>query len=247
MMDDVSFRTLHTLLKIGSGWRGAALVGSLVLAGSMALKRRWFDWIVAAAAIITGCALYGAPLASFSSRHPERGFYPESGFGARMLPAWQIVERASPAAGARIAYAGGNLPYYLLGSDYRNDVVYVNINRRRDWLPHDYHKARALAGQPDKAAIPWPEWNREEADYEAWLENLRTQQIDLLFVARTNLHGRLAALRGDLPPFPIERTWADTHPEEFEHLGPQPATRGLIPWACVYRLRNWSPDDIPGR
>ena len=185
------------------------------------------------------CTLRGA-LASYSSRHPERGFYPESGFGPRMLPAWQIVEGVSRTAGARIAYAGGNLPYYLLGSDYRNVVVYVNINRHRDWLPHDYHKARALAGQPDKAAIPWPQWYREEADYEAWLENLRTQRIDLLFVTRTNLHGRLAALRGDLPPFPIERTWADTHPEEFEHLGPQPATRGLVPWACVYRLRKRS-------
>jgi hypothetical protein len=241
-MDDVSFRTLRKLLEIGSGWRGPAFVGCLVVAGTMAFQRRWFDWIVASAAIIIGCVLYGAPLASLSSRNPERSFYPEIGFGARMLPAWQIMERASRVAGARIAYAGGNLPYYLLGSGYRNDAVYVNINRHRDWLPHDYHKARALRGDTDKAAIPWPQWYREEAEYEAWLENLRAQRIDLLFVTRTNLHGRLADLRGDLPPFPIERTWADTHPDEFEYLGPQPATGGPVPWACVYRLRMKSGD-----
>jgi hypothetical protein len=237
-MDDVSFRTLRTLLRIGSGWRGMTMVGSLVVAGTMALDRRWFGSIAATAAIIAGCALYGAPLASFSSRYPDRGFYPESGFGARMLPAWQIVERETRPAGARIAYAGGNLPYYLLGSDYRNDAVYVNINRHRDWLPHDYHNARRLAGKSETAAIPWPQWYREEADYQSWLENLRANQIELLFVSRTNLHGRLYFRQDELPPFPIERTWAETHPEEFEYLGPKPATEGLIPWACVYRLRE---------
>jgi hypothetical protein len=155
-----------------------------------------------------------------------------------MLPAWQIVERESRPAGARIAYAGGNLPYYLLGSACRNDAVYVNINRHRDWLPHDYHKARRLAGKSETAAIPWPQWSREEADYQFWLANLRAKQIDMLFVSRMNLHGRLYVRQDELPPFPIERTWADAHPEEFEKLGPQSATEGSIPWSCIYRLRD---------
>jgi hypothetical protein len=237
-MDDVSFRTLRTLAQIGSGWRGMAFVGSLVVAGTLAQERRWFGWIAASAAIAIGGAVYAAPLASFFSRNPERCFYPEVGFGAQMLPAWQIVERQSRPARARIAYAGGNLPYYLLGSDYRNDAVYVNINRHRDWLPHDYHRARCLAGKSDTAAIPWPQWYREEADYQAWLDNLRAEQINLLFVSRTNLHGRLHTRHDGLPPFPIERTWADAHPEDFEYLGAKPATEESIPWACVYRLRD---------
>jgi hypothetical protein len=237
-MDDVSFRTLRTLVEIGAGGHGITFVGSLVVAGTLALERRKFGWILSSAVIATGCVLYAAPLASFFSRNPERGFYPAIGFGTRMLPAWQIVEQESRPAPARIAYAGGNLPYYLLGSDYRNEAIYVNTNRHRSWLPHDYHKARRLAGKSDTAAIPWPQWYREEADYQAWLKNLRAEQIDLLFVSRTNLHGRSSSRPDELLPFPIERIWADAHPEEFEYLGPQPATQGSIPWACVYRLRD---------
>ncbi|MEO7652728.1 MAG: hypothetical protein ABIZ80_19890, partial [Bryobacteraceae bacterium] len=237
-MDDVSFRTLQTLLQLGAGWRGGAIVVSIVIAGPMVLERRWFGWIVASVAILSGCFVYGGPLAGIASQYPERSFYPASGFGARMLPAWQIVADASRPNGVRIAYAGGNLPYYLLGMNYGNDAVYVNINRHRDWLPHDYHKARCLTGKTDTAAISWPQWYREEANYQAWLGNLRTAKIDLLFVSRINLHGQLVALEGELPAFPIERTWADAHPDEFEDLGPHSVFMGSIPWARVYRLRE---------
>jgi hypothetical protein len=236
-MDDVSFRTLRTLLDLGAGWRGAAFVASLVVAGALAQDRRWFSRALASAALLTGCSLYAAPLASFARQDPGRSFYPETGFGTRMLPAWHIVERASRPEGARIAYAGGNLPYYLLGPNHRNDAIYVNINRHRNWLPHDYHQARRRAGQPDTATIPWPQWYREEADYEAWLENLRAARIDFFFVSRTNLHGRPPTPDGGLPPFPIEKTWADAHSEEFEFLGPQSPEEDLS-WARVYRLRE---------
>lgn len=124
--------------------------------------------------------------------------------------------------------------------NYRNDAVYVNINGHRDWLPHDYHTARRLAGEADTAVIPWPQWYREKADYQAWLENLRTAQIDLLFVSRINLHGHIILPPLELAPFPIEREWADAHPEEFEKLGPEPVSQGTMPWNCVYRLRRRS-------
>lgn len=243
VMDDVSFRTLRTLQQSGAAWRGLAFVGALVVSGMLARQGRRWDWITVSLAIVTGSSLYGAPLSNFARRHPQSSFYPGSGFGARMLPAWQIAANTSGPDGARIAYAGGNLPYYLLGSEFRNDAFYVNVNRHRDWLPHDYHRARRLSGLTDKAAIPWPQWYREEANYESWLENLRWSRTDLLFVTRTNLHGRRLDLSGELPAFPIERAWADAHPEDFEFLGPPRAPEGNIPWACVYRLRK-SPRDV---
>jgi len=236
-MDDISYRTFRTLVQLGTGWRGAAIISSLAMAGMMAREGRWLGRLLALAAVVTGCSLYAAPLASWSAQDPERSFYPQTGFGARMLPAWRIVARASRPDGSRIAYSGGNLPYYLLGPNCRNDAIYVNINRHRNWLPHDYHEARRVAVSADTAAIPWPQWYRDQPDYEAWLDNLRAARIDLLFVSRINLQGRLVNLNGALPDFPVEATWADAHPEEFEFLGPKEAG-DPISWARVYRLRE---------
>jgi hypothetical protein len=189
---------------------------------------------------VTGCILYAQPLADFAARHPERCFYPETGFGAQMQPAWRIVAHESRTKGLRIAYAGGNTPYYLLGPDFRNEAVYVNVDRHRDWLPHDYHAARRARGKSERSKIPWPQWYREQPDYRAWLDNLRFGKIDLLFVSRINLHGRHSEAPFELPEFPVERDWADSHPDEFEDLGPQPEMDGPIPWARVYRLRQSS-------
>jgi len=135
--------------------------------------------------------------------------------------------------GSRIAYTGTNLPYYLLGVGLRNQVEYVNINAHPDWLPHDYHRARG-AGAP--ARDPWPQWYRTEADFESWLDNLRRQQIEFLFVARENRHGRLDLGPQTLAEFPIEKDWADTHPERFADLGPFRYPPGTIPWVRVYRV-----------
>ena len=60
---------------------------------------------------------------------------------------------ASGPRGSRVAYAGTNIPYYLFGKDLRNEVRYVNIDRNRDWLLHDYHR-RALGGPRGNVAQP---------------------------------------------------------------------------------------------
>ena len=60
---------------------------------------------------------------------------------------WQRLERLPGSAGSRVAYAGTNIPYYLFGKDLRNEVRYVNIDRHRDWLLHDYHREAMAQGR----------------------------------------------------------------------------------------------------
>jgi hypothetical protein len=116
-------------------------------------------------------------------------------------------------------------------------VEYVNINDHPDWLPHDYHRERLRGGETGLAATPWPQWYRSTGDYDAWVVNLRRRRIDFVFIARENRHGRLDANPvAALPPFPIERTWADAHPESFVDLGPFEYPTDTIPWVRVYRL-----------
>src|SRR5262249_522525 len=44
---------------------------------------------------------------------------------------WKALDAAAGPRGARIAYAGTNIPYYLFGKGLRNDVRYVNVDGHR--------------------------------------------------------------------------------------------------------------------
>ena len=120
--------------------------------------------------------------------------------------------RARPAKW--VAYAGTDLPYYLLGYGLRNEVRYVNVDQHRDWLLHDYHRQARSRGQPNWPG-PRPGWDRIQTDYNAWLANLRAERIQLLFLTRAN-PAEGAHNIADTEFFPIERQWAATHPEAFQ-------------------------------
>jgi len=142
---------------------------------------------------------------------------------------WLALERISSPSGSRIAYAGTNLPYYLMCQGLRNDVRYVNVNAHPSWLLDDYHRA---LGWPT-ATYPRPEWDRMKPDYEAWLANLKAARIELVVVAPAN-PAEGPSLVADSEGFPIERRWADEHPEVFTPV------YGVVendPLFRIYRLR----------
>jgi hypothetical protein len=129
---------------------------------------------------------------------------------------WQNLESRSGRAGARIAYAGTNIPFYLLGGALRNEVYYVNVDSHRTWMLHDYHRAAVARGEPT-----WPNarpgWDRANPNFLDWLVNLRSLGIQLLVVTKVN-PGEGPHNVADTEGFPIERVWADQHPEFFEPL-----------------------------
>ncbi len=161
---------------------------------------------------------------------PRLGFYPAF---PDFLAGWLQLESRSGTAGSRVAYAGTNIPYYLLASGLRNEVRYVNIDRHREWLMHDYHRQAMAHGQGT-----WPNsrpgWDRMEPDFQAWLDNLEAEGIQLLVVTRVNPEEGPHNV-ADSDYFPIERQWADSHPERFERLYGE---RENDPWFRLYRLRR---------
>ncbi len=133
--------------------------------------------------------------------------------------AWNVLDQTCPPTGSRIAYAGTNLPYYLMGSDLRNWVGYVNIDANPHWLMHDYHRSAAGRGEPVLWDTPRPGWDRIRPDREAWLANLEAAGIEWLVVARVNpVDGPFNLVAGDPEQFPIERRWAEERPDRFVPL-----------------------------
>jgi Dolichyl-phosphate-mannose-protein mannosyltransferase len=149
---------------------------------------------------------------------------------------WQRLEAGSGPKGSRVAYAGTNIPYYLFGKELRNHVQYVNIDGHREWLLHDYHRQAMREG-----AGTWPNarpgWDRGDPDFTAWLANLDAEEIQLLVVTRVN-PAEGSHNVADREGFPIERLWAESHPERFEVLYGRMEND---PWFRLYRVRR------PGR
>ncbi|MDG3005741.1 glycosyltransferase family 39 protein [Paludisphaera mucosa] len=145
---------------------------------------------------------------------------------------WMELDGRSGPSGSRVAYAGTNIPYYLMGVGLRNDVRYVNVEGPRDGLMHDFHRRARAEG---RGAWPnaRPGWDRERPDYDAWLANMAAEGIQLLVVTRVN-PGEGAHNVADADGFPVERGWADAHPETFEPLY---GVREGDPWFRLYRVR----------
>lgn len=167
-----------------------------------------------------------AVVAVATARPPTSGptleFYPPFDY----FPAWNVLDRRCGPAGARVAYAGTNIPYYLLGIGLRNEVRYVNVDDHRGWRLHDYHRAARAGGRPTWPD-PRPGWDRLRPDPAAWLANLRAERIDYLFVARADPREGPHNV-ADRQGFPIERRWADA---AFGLLYADPVVR-------IYELRR---------
>jgi hypothetical protein len=165
---------------------------------------RWAVAITATAALVALPSVATWRYLTASLTFPEFPLYDRG---------WKRLEQLAGPEGARIAYAGTNRAYYLMGHDLRNDVVYVNIDTHHGWRLHDYHRQAIARGHPNWPD-PRPGWDRLEPDYPGWLSNLAAERVDLLVVTPANPRDGLFNL-ADRAGFPIERVWADAHPEVF--------------------------------
>jgi hypothetical protein len=162
--------------------------------------------------VVQGYAISRSNSETIVSRYPSFPDY---------IRGWIDLDLRSGRDGVRIAYAGTNLPYYLMGPDFRNIVRYINVDGHRDRLLHDYHLGARDVGLPSTWLDTRPGWDRARPDYDAWLANLKAEGIQLLVVARANPdEGRLNV--ADRDGFTIERVWADSHPERFTLLYADP-------------------------
>ncbi|MDP2927671.1 MAG: glycosyltransferase family 39 protein [Candidatus Omnitrophota bacterium] len=109
--------------------------------------------------------------------------------------AWKWLNE-NTGSGMKIAYTGRSEFYPFFGSKLKNSVLYVSVNDKPP-LAHFY--ADGLY--------------RKEKNYGSWLNNLRKDKVDYLFIA---LPHKLNNESNDLKKFPIEDDWASGHAESFK-------------------------------
>ncbi len=208
------------------------LLGAVSLAGLAAWsaprgrRPRVLVACLASGLIVAGAAFRANVSLSLLPAGPLRfvPYFPAVGY----TNGWLVLNEMSRRP-LRVAYAGTNLPFYLFGRGLTNQVRYVNINEHAEFCMHDYHALFASRGEP-LARSATPDWDRRDADEHAWLDNLAAARIDVLFVGLTNRAGGTHNFY-DFEGFPIERTWADSHPEIFTLLHADARTR-------IYAVRS---------
>lgn len=129
-------------------------------------------------------------------------------------------------AGARIAYAGHNVPYFLLGPHLENAVFYVNTDRHRDWQFHDYE--RHQRGRRARPYTSEPAYYRMTLDERAWLANLEASGAQYLVVSSL-FPNELVNIRHAADRTIAEDGWAADRPRIFRRVAWNDVAR-------IYRL-----------
>jgi hypothetical protein len=200
--------TLGSVLELPAPGRmavpAAAVAGVALLAPARRYPVRW----AALSAVLLLAVLLGLGLASHRQRYPGWTLGHGDADADQLESAWRWLY--SNVQGAHVAYTGSNLTFPLGGRNLSNRVTYVNVAGGPADRAHDFPQSGA-SGSAEPAVY------RPGGTFETWRQNLRAQGCDILFVS--TLYPIVAReIPADDEGFPIERAWADGHPDDFRLL-----------------------------
>jgi hypothetical protein len=132
-----------------------------------------------------------------------------SGFWLEATEAWEWLN--SRTTGNNIAYVGRPVPFPLYGTDFKNNVYYVSVNKTEPAKLHYFSGSHYHWGKDFLELHRNLEEKgnyRQEANYADWLANLTRRNSDYLFIY--SLHQTKEII------FPLEDGWAKENPDKFE-------------------------------
>jgi len=131
-----------------------------------------------------------------------------SGFWPDATTAWDWLNRNT--TGNNIAYVGRPVPFPLYGTNFKNNVYYVSVNRTEPAKLHYFPNSHYHWGY-DFLSLHRnleAEGNyRSDADYSVWLNNLIKRNTDYLFIY--SLHQTKDII------FPLEDSWVKANTAKF--------------------------------
>ncbi len=156
-----------------------------------------------------------------------------SGFWMEAIEAWQWLDRNT--GGDNIAYIGRPVPFPLYGTNFKNNVSYISVNKVEPARLHYFPDSRYQWGYDFLSLhrnLQEPQNYRGNPDYSAWLANLKSQGIAYLFV--------YALHQTKTVEFPLEDTWASSNPDRFT-----PVFSNSI--VHIYKLNFQQPEGVRKR
>ncbi len=131
-----------------------------------------------------------------------------SGFWPDATHAWVWLNNNT--TGNNVAYIGRPVPFPLYGTNFKNNVYYISVNKIEPAKLHYFANSRYGWGYDFMSLhdnLEAPGNYRSDADYSLWLKNLVNKRTDYLFVY--SLHQTKDIV------FPMEDKWASIHADKF--------------------------------
>lgn len=156
-----------------------------------------------------------------SSRYEKYKYHYYSFF--IMGHSWNALHVLKPEP-VRVSYTGTDLSYGLFGPLLKNNVYHTPINKHGFMMFHqcnDYVKKSGSYSLPTTDRI---DFCRRDPSYETWKNKLFALDTDILYVSVLHQNDR-PHLEHDREMFPIERYWADSHPDVFGLIYKNPQIR----------------------
>lgn len=132
----------------------------------------------------------------------------KSRFSEEETSAWLWLNNNTNSS--NIAYVGRPDTLPLYGTNFKNNVLYVSVNKTHPAKLHYFPNANYLPNSDFLSlhkSLESPGNYRENPDYAVWFRNLRLEKIDFLLVYS------LTEVKGTI--FPIEDKWARNNPQDF--------------------------------
>lgn len=132
-----------------------------------------------------------------------------SGFWPDATKAWAWLNDNTHAD--NIAYIGRPVPFPLYGTNFKNNVYYVSVNKVEPAMLHYFKNSKYIFGYKNNEVLRNFEDSdnyRGNADYTVWLRNLKNKNTGYLFI--------YSDLLGRGIEFPLEDAWAREHAELFK-------------------------------
>ncbi len=147
-----------------------------------------------------------------------------SGFWPDATKAWAWLNDNT--LGDNVAYTGRPVPFPLYGTNFKNNVYYVSVNKVEPAMLHYFPNSRYIFGYSGDELMrnfDAPENYRGKADYSTWFYNLKNRNTGFLFI--------YSILPNKNVTFPIEDRWAESHHEIFNLVFKNDTIR-------IYKLLN---------
>jgi len=112
---------------------------------------------------------------------------------------WRWLHENEPEKNLRVACTGTQMIYPLFDKEFKNDVFYISVQKRRK---HYFHEFGVRFDKPMKAMLVHEAHKvfEKNPDFASWYERLRGKNIDYIFVAGSDR---------------IENRWIMREPDKF--------------------------------
>ncbi|MFC1474620.1 hypothetical protein ACFLQK_01125 [bacterium] len=202
---------IHEQMRTGAMIIGAAVLLTAFTVFFSLIRQDWISFSGRFIGISAILVFVGVVSISKNYPHYQYAYYARTPMGM----SWNFLHQKPESL--RVAYTGTDLSYGLVGPFLKNTVYHVPVNRHGFQYFHECNSHLKSTGEYAIPKTDRIDFCRRDPEFSMWFNKLVEMKTEILYVSVLHQNDR-PHLPHDSENFPIERYWADSHPDLFKHI-----------------------------